>query len=287
MNAILKKELLTYFRSVIGYVFLGFFVLGVGFYFVEKNIKQGDPLYNDALIYSTSLFLFLVPALTMRLFAEESRQKTDQLLFTSPVTVTGIVCGKFLAAFILFLGAVAITTIFPCIAALYGAVPVAQIASGILGFILMGGCLISIGLFVSVLTNNQVIAAVSTFAALFLVFSIDSIAKLMPMDRVSSLFFLTFLVVLVAMVFYNATRRILLAFVCIVVGLLLIGFVFFAHPLLLDGVIYKTLEWFSISSRYTSFYLGALTLADIVYYITFSIAFIYLTIHVIEKRRWC
>lgn len=284
MIAIFKKELSGYFKSMIGYIFLGFFVLIMGRYFVTVNVVSGSPIYNDTLISSLIIFLFLVPALTMRLFAEEARQKTDQLLYTSPITVTGIVTGKFFAALALFLIAVGITLIFPFILTLYGDVPLNQIFIALLGFVLMGGCFISVGLFVSVLTDNQIIAAVATFAALFFIFMINAISVIAPMDVLSSVLFVSVIIIGVSLLVYGASKA-AAAFIA-AVSFLVTGAVYLYDSTLFDGLIYKTLEWFSVLNRFESFYMGILNVSDIVYYITFSAVFIYLTISVIEKRRW-
>ena len=120
MAAIIKKELRTYFTTLTGYAFLGFFVLITGYFFVSQNIAGASMDYSETLIGTMIMFLILVPVLTMRLFAEEARQKTDQLLYTSPLRVTDIVVGKFIAASLLFLIGLAITMIFPFILSKYG-----------------------------------------------------------------------------------------------------------------------------------------------------------------------
>ena len=113
MTAIFKKEMRTYFNTLTGYAFLGFFVLITGYFFVSQNVAAYSADYSNTLVGTMIMFLILVPVLTMRLFAEEARQKTDQLLYTSPLKVTDIVLGKFLAAIFLFLIGIAVTMIFP------------------------------------------------------------------------------------------------------------------------------------------------------------------------------
>ena len=163
MGAIFRKEMRTYFTTISGYGFLGFFALITGYFFIGQNIVGSSANYNDTLTGSMIMFLILVPVLTMRLFAEESRQKTDQLLYSVPIKVTSIVAGKFLAAVCLYFIALVITFVFPIVLSSFGNVDWGMTLTGYLGYFLMGMCLISVGLFISVLTDNQIVAAVSFY----------------------------------------------------------------------------------------------------------------------------
>lgn len=286
MIAIYKKELRTYFNTMTGYVFLGFFILVTGFYFSFLNVISGNPIYNQTLSYTITMFLILIPVLTMRLFAEEAKQKTDQLLYTSPISITQIVAGKFFAAFSLFFIGVIITGLFPFMLSRFGEIPTAEIFGGMFGYLLMGGCLISIGIFISILTDNQIIAAVGTFAAMFFVFMVDGIATSLPVNTASSVTFICAFVILIGFVIYNSTKNIYAGVIVTILGLAGVFITYFINHLAFDGVIVKVLSWFSILSRFDNFYMGVFNISDIVYYITFSMAFLYLTVNVIEKRRW-
>ena len=189
MGAIFRKEMRTYFTTISGYGFLGFFALITGYFFIGQNIVGSSANYNDTLTGSMIMFLILVPVLTMRLFAEESRQKTDQLLYSVPIKVTSIVTGKFLAAVCLYFIALVITMVFPVALSAFGNVDWGMTLTGYLGYFLMGMCLISVGLFISVLTDNQIVAAVSTFAVVFVLFMMDNITSSLPATIFSSLIF--------------------------------------------------------------------------------------------------
>ncbi len=286
MTSIIKKELRTYFTSMAGYVFLGFLVLLTAIYFSLINVLQLYPDYSYVLSGTVIMFLILIPTLTMRLFAEEAKQKTDQLLFTSPLTVNQIVIGKYLSALFLFLIGMVITMLFPLIISNFGTIPVAQIAGAYIGYILLGACFISVGLFVSVLTDNQIVAAVATFVSIFLFYIMNGLAQSLPADRVSSIVFLLVVIAGLCFLVFDSTKNIAATIIMGVLCLAILAVVFFVNNLLLDGVMYKVLSWFSLMSRFENFNKGILNISDIVYYITFSMAFIYLTINVIEKRRW-
>ena len=168
MTAIYYKELKSYFSSPIGYVFLGFSLILSGVFFLWGNIYNSyidmESFFGNIVV----VFLFLIPILTMRLIAEEKKTRTDQLLITSPVRISGIVLGKFLASVTLFAVALLFMCIYVAILCAYGNPDLFAIFAMMFGFLLMGSALISIGLFVSSLTDNQIISCIITFA-LFLI----------------------------------------------------------------------------------------------------------------------
>lgn len=291
MTAIFKKEIRTYFTTLTAYIFLGFFVLINAYFFSNINIGGGSPNYGDTLVYTLSIFLILIPIMTMRLFAEESKQKTDQLLYTSPISVTQIVLGKFFAAVFLYFIGIVIISVFPIILGFYsnGSVSPAETFSCFLGYFLLGVGLIAIGIFVSSLTDNQIIAAVSTFAAVFFILMMDGIIEKMPIDTLSSIIFLIAVILLISFLFCYGTKNKLTIIFALVFGILAVAAVIAAYiydNLIFDGVIIKTLGWFSMLSRFEGFYMGMFSLSDFIYFITFSAVFLYLTVNTIERKRW-
>lgn len=286
MRAVFKKEIRTYFTTLSGYVFLGFFVLINAYFFSRFNIGGGSPDYSGTLTYTFSMFLILIPVLTMRLFAEEVRQKTDQLLYTSPINIWKIVFGKFLAAAALFFLGTVITAIFPIILSYYGEVNFAQTFGCFLGYFLLGAALISAGLFISVLTDNQIIAAVGTFAAVFFILMMDGIIASMPTDTLSSAAFTALIILIAAFILYNGTGSVIAAAVFLAVCAAAVIGLYIYDDLIFDGLIARILNWFSVLNHFESFYMGILKFSDIVYYVSFIYVFLYITINTIEKRRW-
>ncbi len=286
MLSIFKKEIKTYFNTVTGYGFLGFFVLITGYFFVSQNIVSASANYNDTLAGSMIMFLILVPVITMRLFAEEARQKTDQLLFCAPVKVTDIVGGKFLAAVVLFLIGMAITLIFPLTLSRFGDIDWGMTLVGLLGYFMMGACLISVGLFISVLTDNQIVAAAATFAAVFLLLMMDNISSSAPITVASSIIFIAFIIIGIGIIIYNSTKNLSAAGIFMLLCFVITVGIYLFKPNLFDGVIVSTLGWFSVLNRFENFYMGIISISDVIYYITFSLAFLYITVNTIEKRRW-
>lgn len=286
MTAIFKKELRNYFNTVIGWGYLGFFVLLTGYFFVSQNVSMGSMNYNDTLASSMTMFIILTPVLTMRLFSEEKRQKTDQLLYSSPVTVKSIVAGKFLAAMVIFVLGVLITGFFPIMLNEFGDVDWGLLFAGAFGYILMGMCMISVGIYISAITDNQIIAATVTFGTAFILLSIDDIAASAPISAGASIICALLIVAVLALVVFGSTKNPFVAGIVAILGAAAVMGLYLIMPNLYDGLIINILGWFSVLNRYENFYIGILSVSDIAYYITFAFAFLYLSANVIEKRRW-
>ena len=167
MWAIYKKELKTYFLSPIGYISIGIFMLMYSIFFYATTIAYGSVDMGN-LYYATARYglLLMVPLLTMRIFSEEKKNGTDQLLLTSPKSVTSIVLGKFLAAVTVILITVVISLVYAIIVSFFGTVNIPTLLVTILGFVLVAMAAISIGTLISSLTENQVISAIITIAIL-------------------------------------------------------------------------------------------------------------------------
>ncbi len=288
MLAIFRREIRAYFTSPIGFIFMGFFILLSGIFFAVGNLLPANPQYTGLLGSITFVFLLVVPLLTMRLLSEDTRQKTDQLLITSPLSIAGIVLGKYLAAVAVFLLTLLVTVIYPVIMSFFALLGLAwwEILGGYIGFFLLGSSFIAVGLFFSSLTDNQLIAAVETFAALLLIWILDYVSQSVPSDPVSGLVFLALIAAaLVAMVFFS-TRSVLAAAATGGAAAIALVLAFVLKRGAFDGLIRQILAWFSLLKRYNDFSMGVLSLSPIVYYLSFSGAFVFLTVRMIEKRRW-
>lgn len=178
MTAIYKRELRAYLNSFMGALFMGATLFLLGIYFSLYNLFMGYSYIGYALSSVIVLFIISVPILTMRILAEERHQKTDQLILTSPVSVAGIVLGKFLAVATVFALPVAIISVYPLVLSLFGTVSFGESYVAILGFFLYGLAAIAIGVFISSLTESQVIAAVLSFGALFLGYTMSGLTSM-------------------------------------------------------------------------------------------------------------
>lgn len=175
MTAIYKKELRSYFLTPIGYVFIGIFLLIGGVLFTGTNLLNGigDMRYLFGNIWLMLSFVLLIPVLTMRTLAEEKNAKTDQLLLTAPISVSSIVIGKVLAAITVYTIALVIMLLYPIIMSFFTTLAWGEVIGNYIGYFLMGAAFVSIGVYISSLTENQLIAAVSTFGILLALFLID------------------------------------------------------------------------------------------------------------------
>ncbi len=178
MKAIIKRELRAYFTSVLGWIFLAAFFFLFDLYFWAYSLNSGYPYIAYSISAVTFIFLIIIPILTMRSMAEDRRTKTDQLLYTAPISIPRVILGKFFAMVIIFSIGIAFVCICPLIMSCFGTVPYAQSYTAILGVWLFGLLAIAIGLFLSAVTESQVIAAVLSFGVLFLGYMMDSITSM-------------------------------------------------------------------------------------------------------------
>ena len=179
MLAVWKRELQAYFRTPVAYIFMGVFLLVSGLFFT-MNLLAGSGAFAQLLSSLSFLFILVVPVLTMRLLSEERKNKTDQLLLTSPLSITAIVLGKFLAAMTVFALTLVCTFVYPIIITSFGCDIAIEAVSSYIGFFLLGTATIAIGMFISSLAENQATAAAATFGVLLLMWMINMLSSSVP-----------------------------------------------------------------------------------------------------------
>ena len=250
MKAIYLKEMRSYFHSLAAYIYFALFIAATGVYFSVICMSYG---YTDYAQYvfsnSTILYIVIVPILTMRLFAEEKKQRTDQLLYTSPIRSGSIVFGKYLASVTLLAISMLVSIIEAGVLSMFGNVNWKTVLTGCLGYFLLGACLMAVGMFVSSLTDNQMIAAALSFAVVLFCMLLPNISNVVP-------------------------------------GRAIIAILSKVKPALFDNGLSKIIDWFSVLDRFNDFCSGILNASSIVYYVSFIAVFLFLTMQGIEKRRW-
>ena len=286
MLAIYKKELKSYLTSMQGYVFMVFIMLVLGIYFTAYNLNYASPDFGTTLNSVTFVFLIITPILTMRILAEEKRNKTDQLLFTSPVPIWKIVFGKYLGMVTIYLIPVVITLFYPLILAKYGTVSYPMTLTAIVGFFFLGCANIAVGLFLSSITESQVIAAVLTFVVLFCSFVMNGIESFFSQTAIASMLAFAVLAVLIAMVVYQMTKDNILTGITGVVLLGAVVIIYIVKSSLYEGAIQKLLDLLAIANHFDNFVGGILDFSGIVYMLSVICIFIFLTVQSIQKRRW-
>lgn len=287
MTAIYKKEIRSFFTSMIGCVFIAFMVGVVSLYFTAINLGSGYPYISYALSSTIVLFMILIPILTMKSIAEDRRQKTDQMLLTAPVGTWKIVLSKYLAMLTIFCIPVIIFMFYPIVLAQYGTISYSMSYTSILGFILVGFFSISIGLFVSSITESQVIAAVLTFLILFVSYMAEAIGGLIPSSAVASWLCFCVCVIIDALIVYVMTKNWWVSVILGIVGILVLLIVLVADQSIFEGAFEKVLASLSLTSHYSNFLSGIIDIPGIVYYLSGSFLFIFFTVQSVEKRRWC
>ncbi|MDR0524637.1 MAG: ABC transporter permease [Spirochaetaceae bacterium] len=286
MIPILKRELRSYFLTSLGFVYMGFFLLITGVYFVFINLLPGSSQFSSFLGSILLIYLFAIPMLTMRLFSEERRQKTDQLLLTAPLGVTEIVLGKFFAAGLLFLMTFAVTALYAVVIGLFGELSLGETIGGCIGFIFLGASYISVGVFISAATENQITAGIVSFFCLLGLWLLDSVSRIFPADVTSGLIAAGVLSAFIGLLLYLNTKHYGIALGGLFVCAIVIASLYFFKRNIFNGFILKVFSWFSLNQRYQNIALGILKIETLFYYASFCGFFLFLTVQLIEKRRW-
>ena len=286
MTAIYKRELKSYFTGISGYIFIAFLLLMVGIYAAVINFHYTQPNFESVLGSVGLVFLLIVPILTMRTFAEERRQKTDQLLYALPLSMAEIVFGKYLAMLTVLLIPTAVICVYPVVLSFYGSIDLLTCYSTLFAFFLMGSALLAVGMFISSTTDNQIVAAVVSFAALLLLYLMTQLASFLPVSAAGSLMAFAVVILLAGLILYLMTRHALLASAVIILLMAALYSVYLLEPTLLEGAFQTAALQLSVFDRLYTFIDGIFDLSGVVYYLSFAGVFVFFTIQSLEKRRW-
>jgi len=286
MLAIYKKELRAYFNSLIGWLFLAFFLAFVGIYVYLYNMMKGYSYIGYALSSINFVFILLVPMVTMRIVAEEKRQKTDQLLLTAPVSIWKIVLGKYLAMVTLTgIGMVSIC-VYPLVLARFGIVNFGMSYMAILGLFLVSCAYLAIGLFISSLTESQAFAAVMTFIVVLITCLADGIANLIPPTAKAAWITYSVLWALISVWMWRVMKNATVALLVFAIGESVLSVVYLLNGTLLEGTVEKVLGSLAILNVYSQTIGGVFELRMPVYYLSIAFVFCFLTYQNIRKRRY-
>lgn len=286
MAAIFKRELKSYFHTMLGPIFIAAILVFVGIYFTAYNMVQGYPYFSVTLSGVSIILLLVVPVITMRSFAEEKRSKTDQMLLTSPLPVTHIVLGKYFSMIAVLGIAMLITCLCPLIMHFYGGAALLADYVTIFAFFLLGSAYIAIGMFVSSLTESQVLAAVGTFCILLVLQLIDGVASLLPGSALASYVCLFACIVLIAFLLYAMVKNIFISGIFGLICIIALTILFFAKKTLLEGFFPDMIASLSLISRFDTIINQALDVSALIYYVSICVVFVFLTVQTIQKRRW-
>lgn len=286
MIAVLKHELRLYFHSLTAYVFGAFLLAFVGIGAMLYNIQAAVSNFEFVLSFGSLVFVVIVPILTMRVIAEERKQKTDQLLYALPITTTQVILGKYLALLTVYLIPLALISLYPLLFAQFGEVYLPTSYGSILAFFVLGAALIALGVFISSLTDNQGFAAGIGIAAILLNYYSVSLSEYISSTAFGSLAVLCVLVVLLAMLVKYLTKNETLAYFGAGGLLVLIMGFYMYDPTKFEGLLPQVMADLSLFERFYVFVNGVFDMTAIVYYLTVIIFFLFLAVQSLEKRRY-
>lgn len=286
MIAVLQHELKIYFRSLTAYVFGAFLLVFVGIGAMMYNINAAVSNFEYVLDFCSIVFAVIVPILTMRVIAEERKQKTDQLLYSLPITTTQVVVGKYLSLLAVFLIPLAIISLYPLIFAQYGEVYLLASYGAMLAFFIMGAALMALGMFISSLTDNQGFAAGIGIAAIVFNYFSVSLAEYASATALGSMIVLAIFVIALAFIIRHMTKNDNLAYWIGFIGVAAIAAMYFIDSTVFEGLVPKIMSSLSLFDRVATFVNGVFDITGIVYYFSVIAFFLFLTVQSLEKRRY-
>lgn len=286
MSAIFKHELRTYFHSLTAYLFGALLLVFIGVFAMLYNIQAAVSNFELVFHYGSLIFVVIVPIMTMRVIAEERKQKTDQLLYSLPVTTTQVILGKYLALLVVFLVPLALLSTYPLIFSRYGDVYLPTSYGSLFAFFLVGAALLALGIFISSLTDNQGFAAGIGIAVILLNYFSVRLSEYVSSTAFGSVIVLAILILVLGAVVKHLTKNENLSFaVSIVLMLILIAF-FYLKTENFEGLLPSIMSKLSLFERLDSFINGVFDVTAVIYYMTFIGFFLFLSVQSLEKRRY-
>lgn len=286
MIAVLKHELRLYFHSLTTYVFGSLLLAFVGIGSVLYNIQAAVSNFEYVLSFGSLIFVIIVPILTMRVIAEEKKQKTDQLLYSLPITTTQVVVGKYLSLLMIYLVPLCLICFYPLIFSQFGDVYLLTAYGSILAFFVMGSALIAIGVFISSLTENQGFAAGIGIAIILLNYYSVRLSEYVSSTALGSVIAMCIVVIGLGVIIQYLTKNNYLAYgIC---SVLMVGIIitYFVDSAKLEGMLPSIMTKLSLFERFSVFVNGVFDITAIVYYLTVIVFFLFLSVQSLEKRRY-
>ena len=286
MTAIFKREFKSCFTGMIGWVIAAVSLFFLGLYYTNRNLLYASSDFATVLYTMTMILLFLLPAISMRSFAEERKNKTDQLLLTSPVGIPSIVAGKYLAEVAVFALPLAAAVIMPLILTAFGTVSLVAAYSALLGYLLLGAACLAVGPWISALTENQILAYLATFGALLVAYLMNGIQTMFTTGNL--LAFVVFMViVLVAAILVGVScKRLTAGLTVFCIGAAAVFILFLARPAWLLTAFNAVLDALALFEPFKDIVGGMFSIPAIVYYLSVIGLFLFMTGQALERRRW-
>lgn len=286
MISILKHELRLYFQSLTAYVFGAFLLLVVGIGAMLYNLQAAVSNFEYVLSFSSMVFAVIVPILTMRVIAEERKQKTDQLLYSLPISTTSVIVGKYLALLVVYLIPLAFICLYPLIFSQYGEVYLLTSYGSLFAFFVMGAALIAVGVFISSLTENQGFAAgIGVAVILFNYFSV-SLAEYTSATAFGSAVAIFAISALIGWIIKNLTRNETIGYGTGLALMLTTTVFYIIDSTKFEGLLPDIMKKLSLFDRFETFVNGVFDLTALVYFVSVIVFFLFLSVQSLEKRRY-
>lgn len=286
MSAIYAKDFKNSMRTMTGPIFIAFMLFWFGFCTVRTNLQYSVSQFEYTIGSAASLSLLPLPLLTMRTFAEERHTGGDKLLLTLPVKSVSIVLAKYLSALTVFAIPVGVVAIFPLILSKFGKVYLNTAYSSLVAYFFVGALLIALGIFISSLTESQVIAAIFSLGSIIALFFIDDFAADIPESSAASLIFLLVLGIIVSALAYYLTKSYLVSAIILGAASAASIIAYIVNKSAFEGLAAKWLGSLDVFGRMTPFLNGKFDVTSIIFYVSMSGLFLFLTNQSLEKRRW-
>lgn len=286
MKAIFKHELRLYFESMTAYFFGAFLLLFIGIGSMLYNLRSAVSNFEFVLSFAAIVFVVIVPVLTMRCLSEERKQKTDQLLYSLPITTTQVVLGKYGALLVVFLLPLCFIALYPLMFAQFGEVYLPTAYGSLAAFFLLGAALLALGVFLSSLTDNQGLAAGLGMGVILLNYYCVSLSEYVSSTAAGTAIALLVLIAALAFLVKALTRSVPAGLGTGVLLLAGLGLCYALDSTALEGLLPAMMKKISLFERFNTFVNGVFDLTNVVYFLSVTLFFLFLTVESLEKRRY-
>ena len=287
MLAIYKRELKSYSQPMTGCVFIAFLLVFTGIYFMAYNLTAGYPYFSYTLSGSLIVFIVGIPLITMRSFSEERKNKTDQLLLTAPVSLGKVVMGKYLAMATVIAIPNVIFCLYPLIIKSQGTAYLEVDYISIAVFFLLGCVYAAIGMFLPSLSESQIIAFISTFGILLVLYLWDGLLSMLPSSAAGGLAGVLILLTIAVFYIWRMTENIVLSGAVEIAGAAVSIVLYFVKQSLYENLLTDVLGKLALANVFTDISNNSIVdVTGIVLYLSVIAVFVFLTVQAIQKRRW-
>ena len=286
MKAIFKHELRLYFESMTAYVFGAFLLLFIGIGSMLYNLRSAVSNFEFVLSFAAIVFVVIVPVLTMRCLSEERKQKTDQLLYSLPITTTQVVLGKYGALLVVFLLSLCFIALYPLMFAQFGEVYLPTAYGSLAAFFLLGAALLAVGVFLSSLTDNQGLAAGLGIGVILLNYYCVSLSEYVSSTAAGTAIALVVLIAALGFLVKALTRSTPAGAGTGLLLLVGLGLCYALDSTALEGLLPGLMKKISLFERFYTFVDGVFDLTNVVYFLSVTLFFLFLTVESLEKRRY-